>query len=298
MSRLSDFLRNRLGMSKASRSSRFRHERRFFSGQPIPTHSNRPSILFLTLHKAASVHVWKVLRKISEKSGLKPVDFEGFQFHLGHREFELDLSRLAPQGFLYGPFRSGIRKYGESVSALDLDAFKIILQLRDPRDTLTSQFFSYRYSHAMVPGSEPVVMAAREKVSQKNINQHVFAQAGYLRKLLAEYACCFSKENCLIVHYENMVFQPEAWLNQILEFLDLDTPRIRKAVRPLIASEPGPRNENIRSHKRQVWPGDHRRKLDPETIENLNLRYQDYFQALADCGALPDEYQIAVAKAA
>jgi hypothetical protein len=38
--------------------------------------------------------------------------------------------------------------------------------------------------------------------------------------------------------------------------------------------------EDIYSNKRQVTPGDHRRKLKPETIEHLNQVFADILQAL------------------
>jgi hypothetical protein len=38
--------------------------------------------------------------------------------------------------------------------------------------------------------------------------------------------------------------------------------------------------ENISSHKRQITPGDNKRKLKPETIEILNDRFADILDTL------------------
>jgi hypothetical protein len=76
-----------------------------------------------------------------------------------------------------------------------------------------------------------------------------------------------------------MVRDFESWLGQILRFWGL--PTNTPTVKTLIAeADFTVSREDPNSHKRQVQPGDHRRKLKAETIDQLNEIYAEVLDKL------------------
>jgi hypothetical protein len=71
-----------------------------------------------------------------------------------------------------------------------------------------------------------------------------------------------------------MVRDFAGWLNQIIEYWGA-TPSSRTVRRLIRQADFSVRKEDKYSHKRQVQPGDHRRKLKPQTIERLNSVFAD-----------------------
>ena len=77
-----------------------------------------------------------------------------------------------------------------------------------------------------------------------------------------------------LCRYEDIVFNKAKLVNELCLQFGLD---VSPARRGRIASvlDQRPAEENIHSHVRQVTPGDHRRKLKPSTIEQLNRALAD-----------------------
>ena len=76
-----------------------------------------------------------------------------------------------------------------------------------------------------------------------------------------------------------MVINFESWLDALIQGLELNVSsqlvdRIKREANFTFD------REDIYSHKRQVTPGDHKRKLKPETIEILNDRFAKISETL------------------
>ena len=67
---------------------RYRNERQLLRGSNLST-SQRPSMAFFTMHKAASVYVSNVLKRLAQESGLTLIDFDGFLFMGGRSPGDL-----------------------------------------------------------------------------------------------------------------------------------------------------------------------------------------------------------------
>ena len=259
-------------------------EKKVLSGKSISTRANCPSILFATIHKAASVYVWKVLKKVAQKRKIKSLNFDSHFFHEGHLNHKLSTEHFERRGLLYGPFRSGfghiIDAQGEN--SLNFDDYKIIIQLRDPRDALTSSYYSFLHSHCVPPKDRQRIESIRKRMSKLDIDQHVHGLAGFLEKQLTEYMSFFPQSNCLVLHYEDFVEQPMVWSHQIMNFLDIKgDPKVEHIFQKMISeTHKPPATENIHRHKRRVTPGDYATKLKPSTVSSLNQRFADYFQAI------------------
>ncbi len=177
-----------------------------------------------------------------------------------------------PQGCLYAPIRRPTL-----LSALErLDDFKTVILLRDPRDCLTSLYFSIAYSHRPPDNSvaRQQFFEHREEVRQREIDEFVLAEAPHWLQRYSQY--CQALEQHPDVHlltYEQLVLDFPTWLDRLAEIWGLEfSRRLRNRLTRMANFDV--QDENIYSHKRQVLPGDHRRKLKPETIQQVSELFQ------------------------
>ncbi|MCH5373480.1 MAG: sulfotransferase domain-containing protein, partial [Planctomycetes bacterium] len=174
-----------------------------------------------------------------------------------------------PKGCAYAP----LRHPNLHLALPHLDQFRVILMTRDPRDCLTSLYYSVAYSHAEPenPKALEEFHETRDLARQMEIDRFVIENSQ--REWVPNFRnlCELLKENphVRLVRYEDLVANFPAWLDEILDCwgLSLDR-RSRRKIESL--ADFNVTAENVHSHKRQVQPGDHRRKLKMDTIEQLN----------------------------
>ena len=96
-----------------------------------------------------------------------------------------------------------------------------------------------------------------------------------------------SRPNVAIVSYEEMVLAFPAWLEKIIGAFDLADPEeTRAVVAARHANSVAAGEEDAWSHKRKVTPGDHREKLQPETIRELDRIFADVLERLGYASAV------------
>lgn len=209
---------------------------------------------------------------------------------------------IANRNGCFGPLRFFL-------SSAALNSANIILNLRDPRDVLTSMFFSYCFMH---PGEIPANTGYRRKVAEMGIDKFVLdmsdenfstyqggygtgnpygAHIGSVRERYKNYLTeIVGRPNATVLSYEEMVLDFAGWLRKVLAAFELDNPEAtyrfvtsrvnvdndvtKKAARSR-ARPVEPAGEDIRSHRRKATPGDHKEKLKPKTILELNRRFSD-----------------------
>ena len=234
------------------------------------TESTQSSVVFVTMHKAASVFVDGMLDLALTPGGIVHVDFAGEAFRQGLKEWEFCVARshlFSTPGYYFGAFRGPyIDKFG------DLSRNRIIVQVRDPRDCIVSLYYSYRYSHA-APGEgvlKRIFERIRAHVGKIEIDEFALEQAKtYSKRLTLITDLCNKYENHLLLNYERMVLDFEKWERQLYDYLEIDpSPRVRKEIKARASFDV--KTEDVAQHKRQVTPGDHKRKLKPETIEQMD----------------------------
>jgi hypothetical protein len=255
----------------------FHIERRVLKGIHRSPSTER-SILFFSIYRGGSTFVGELMKKIAREVGLTPVDLDGYFFSLGRGKEWEGQGRVRrrvpyqPRGYFYGPFRS----FNRGIS--NLEDFKILLVLRDPRDVIVSSYYSI-YSHVtpMLEGKRAlrVRMKRRKKTLEQSVDEFAInkleANSRFLDRYQEYYRELLNKPNVLFLKYEDMVGDFSAWLDRLIRFLELDLSgefiRKLKAGADFKVSK-----EDVYKHKRQVTPGDHSRKLKPGTIEILNTK--------------------------
>ena len=248
------------------------------------------SILFFTTHKSASMFIYSVCKELSEKAGL---NYLSSNESIDRRDID-DPANWIEDGACIAPVRAMPRGIDSSV----LDNYKIILHLRDPRDVLTSMFFSYCFIHS---GEEAVNTGMRKEVSEKGIDAFVIKVStdkvpimlygtGDETTILSRYqdyiSMLLGRKNVTLVHYEEMVSDFRSWITRVSQpFILKDSTKVIDALCLKYEGSFKPRSvqngeEVLLDHKRKVTPGDYLDKLKPETIEKLNTIYKDILEKL------------------
>jgi hypothetical protein len=80
------------------------------------------------------------------------------------------------------------------------------------------------------------------------------------------------KPNVLISRYEEMVSDFTSWRVQVLDFCGLTLSDVNRRA---LGTPESPGLENKYAHRRQVAPGDHRRKLKQPTVARLTERLRE-----------------------
>ncbi|MEQ9299462.1 MAG: sulfotransferase domain-containing protein [Cyclobacteriaceae bacterium] len=234
-------------------------------------------IFIFTVHKAASMFLHKIASDLSDRAGLKHYSINNkknsrYWFDFENQELQnTDLWR-GKHG-CFGP----IRRLGEIP---DLDNSEVILHLRDPRDVLVSQYYSYVYSHPVIEGVFELTNKDRESLEQEGIDEFVLKRADKLERNYRNYLERFrNNDKCRIVKYEEMVIDFSAWLDPFCQVFDLgekDKVELVKTYEAEFTIE----KEDAMNHKRNITPGDHKQKLKKGTIIHLNTVFTKLLDAL------------------
>lgn len=252
----------------------FSNEFLVLNGLKRKSKSKQQSIIFFTVHKSASTFIKNTIIKLVGTSNIIPLKLSGY---LNNRKKELYYNNpqfmkkvLKERGFFYGAFRA-------FYPFPDMDKFKIILVLRDPRDVLTSFYFSTLYNH---PLSEKSVLEERKKYASYTIDEYVLDVAPSMQKNYAAYCKkLLSRKNVLFLKYEDMISSFEPWIHKLTNFLELKG--VDDCINQIIATTSFKvEKEDPNSFIRNVKAGDHLNKLKPETIVKLNELFYNELKTL------------------
>lgn len=286
-STLKNFYPIKLIIAQRKINAEFSKELSLLNGK-INSDSSHQSILFFTLHKCASVYVQKLLYDLAEDAGITPVNFENYFWKSTKlpKTVEKQLKQaFKPVGYLYGPFRSTnllpkMQEMGGYKFIDNIDDYKILLMMRDPRDVLTSKYFSLAYSHNIPKLQEEQMLATREDTLKMTVDEFVTTRSqGELKKYTEYCRELIGRPNVLFVKYEDMVNNFDTWLHTIIKYLEIDVSQ-EKVNKIISDADFTVDKEDIHSHKRQVTPGDHKRKLKPESIDTLNSQFGEVLDLL------------------
>lgn len=250
------------------------------------TDNTNQSILFFTVHKAASIYVSNIMKRLARDMGMTPINIDGYFYDImKSREWKskgrvVKKNIYKPIGYFYGPFRT----FNPAVP--NPDDYQILLVLRDPRDAVVSQYFSFLYSHGFPfltnrKQIEAKMHKRKKRISEETVDDYVIRlmNSDYIKKYYTYCQELIGKPNVLFLKYEDMVNDFDSWLKSILEFFRLNVNR--GVVNDIIRNADFKvEKENIYSHKRQVIPGDYKRKLKRETIEELNKKWEEILKIL------------------
>lgn len=238
-----------------------------------------PVYVCLGVRKSGSTMLHRIMNFLANRNQINVVDVPSTFFRNGFTVQHwqgLDLTPLVQPANCYLGFRS----YPETLGATDSyrDALKIFM-FRDPRDALVSEYFSDAYSHALpkqdaAGEGREAFLKKREEAQNADIDQWVLDKVGGIRKTLTAYAGALDDPKCLVLRYEDYIFQKRRMIVKILDHFgwSVEVPRLNKLLEEI---DVVPDSEDKSRFVRKVVPGDHIAKLKPDTVRRLNRKLED-----------------------
>lgn len=228
------------------------------------------SLVSVSTHKAGSTIANQIINMIASAKGYQsdlisqkaanspePLD----EFYVQYQK------HIQPFGFYYGMLRGLYVKDMKAIYGL-----KTIVQIRDPRDCITSFYYSLGISHAMPPNEKQAerLQATRDKIQNTELGDFALKQSyNYRQRLLVLDEIISNHDDIVVLKYEDMVENTEVWLSNIADFLGQPlTPKLQARLDRKLDFDAV--EEDPTKHKRQVNPGDYKRKLSSGTIEQMN----------------------------
>lgn len=168
-----------------------------------------------------------------------------------------------------------------TLSSQSTNLFRIF-HVRDPRDMLVSEYFSFGWSHPTTESQGTELSDRRKEIQEMSIDDYVLNQPQFSSWPLEEkfrplVERDLSHQSEVLVKYETMVTRFPVWVADVIRPFGFRFPRIAAArLAWKYRNEFKPTGKT--SHKRAVVPGDFRRQLRPQTIAVLNDRFGDVLE--------------------
>lgn len=256
----------------------FRPEKRALAGKAQPRASD-PSVLHFSYYRCGSRYASALIQRLLAPRDYQFVDYERYSAHCDRNELERFkdagylMPRLLKEGMHYGPFY----RFHEGFSGLD--GYRVVLMLRDPRDVMTSNYYSLAFGHTLY---DKLSIKQRETVRALGLDAFVLRQVDeVVSRYLTYHEMLAGRPNVLVLPYEEMVGDFARWLTRLAEFIgSADRTEVLNAIRA--EADFAVMKEDKYSHRRAVKPGNYRDKLRSETIGELDrqlsevLRLFDY----------------------
>ena len=161
-----------------------------------------------------------------------------------------------------------------------------IYQIRDPRDILVSEYFSYGWLHRTSAASSPMssefVVGQRKQIQNETIDEYAIRAATSLKSRMAPLVKRYKKlgANEIILKYEEMVLSLSEWIGKAIipfnfEFSENIISSLHEQFKNEFITKGNRRRGHFKNHKRNITPGDHKDKLQAKTIKKLNKIFKE-----------------------
>jgi Sulfotransferase domain len=233
-----------------------------------------PDCYAFSIHKAGSTLMHKMIGEVCDSACIPGISIPDILFKEG--VFEKDwaddeqILDLIASGRIYYGYRHLPKVFlNESLHLRDK---KSVLLVRDPRDALVSQYFSYggkNISHKLPDKNKEAFLEKAQATAHMEIDQYVLSNfAGYRNKLNA-YKDNLNFDNVLLFKYEDIYFDKRKFLGDIFIHFGIEVePKLLDEI--AAKHDVRPEVEDAAKHIRKGTPGDYVNKLRPETTDKLN----------------------------
>ena len=256
-------------------------ERVAFEGVPflIDTgRSGQPVWFVLGIRKSGSSMFNRALKLMAKFNSVNWVDIAGDLF-----ENNVPAPRWSnlppPEGLLrggncYGGFRD--LPAGIAADPAFQSATKVLL-VRDPRDAIVSEYFSTRATHSLPKfaedgddGAREDLLRRREEAQQVTVEDFARREARRMAETVERYIPLVGDPNLLVLKYEDVIFDKAKMVQDIATHFGWTVGQGQVGA-ILKWIDVVPEEENPDAFIRKVTPGDHREKLSPEVIGQIDL---------------------------
>lgn len=252
------------------------------------------SVLVYTVHKAASTFLHRLAADVCSELTIPYYSIydDAYQESILDDSWACLIESKGHTACCFGPIRPREKKGPlQSIVPANVGRYSIVLHVRDPRDVLTSLFFSHVYSHRNVQGGFDPSVEQRERWETEGIDRFVIDRIPDFQERYRQLLPLLNANNVVLLKYEDLVTRYDRWLHGFLQafshiepasktlFFDLiKIPRSRSDIYDSLLDkyrhEFAVQEEDVHRHKRQVTPGDYKRKLSSSTITTLNREFE------------------------
>jgi len=232
-----------------------------------------------SIHKAGSSLMYKMIGEVCRATGIPALNIPGVLFEEGVFENVWGNDRGVLELIAPGRIYFGFRNFPSVLldDQVKIREKKCVLLVRDPRDALVSQFYSFggkHVSHKMPKKNAEAFLEKARGTEDLDIDDYVLKTArNHLNKLIA-YKDSLDFSNVLLCRYEDVYFDKRGFLSDIFEHFDITVPP-KMLDRIAERNDIRPAAEDVTKHIRQGLPGDHANKLRPVTIRRLNEMFSE-----------------------
>lgn len=238
---------------------------------------NRPATFVFGIYKGGSTLLNRMIGEILRESKRRSINLPNLLRQEGWNidDVVTDLDGMFENdGIVFGGFRSFPGLLENSTTFANANR---ILMVRDPRDILVSLYFSDAYSHTIPPTgvAKEKQEEVRERALAADLNKYALENAQNVRTDLLTLGELLG-ERTTLVRYEDVIFDKPALARMICDAIgiEVDATALAEIAK---RNDIRPEKEDKKAHIRNVSPGDHKNKLTPETIEQLNETLEPVF---------------------
>jgi hypothetical protein len=238
----------------------------------------RDGMFILSIRKSGSTLLAKVIEMISEATKTQSINVGDTLFNANVSPVILHndaaINEILVPGVMYFEFRD----YPSVMEKSEVfRRGKKVMLVRDPRDALVSEYFSMAFSHNVPVTKEGQsdlnarhIEQIRAKALSSSIDDFVVERADAFVETAIRFHSALREPNIVIIKYEDIIFDKLKLVRTICEYfgLQISPAKITRIAR---AADIIPSFEDPKAHIRQAIPGDHVKKLKPETIRQLDI---------------------------
>jgi hypothetical protein len=242
----------------------------------MPEPGTGPSAFLVSLPKAGSTLFYRLMQPIANRAGLPyfslPNELHAIGVPGGDIREGMD-DVFKPTGYTFGGFRG----FERGMVLPDYADGRTVLLVRDPRDMLTSLYFSEAKSHVPPGASASDALLKQFEARRQNalttaIDDFALQRAsGLFAAYQGVFAALEGKAHKLF-RYEDVIFEKRRWIEEVMAYLGMTV--AEQVITNVVAkNDVRPSTEDEGQHIRKVAPGDHLDKLKPETIAALDEKF-------------------------
>lgn len=235
-----------------------------------------PPRFSLSVHKCGSTMAFRLISAALKQNGIKPVDIESIMWHNGFApkdwHHDSELKKLVLSGRIYNGFR-------DNPGIIPDEIGPSIFVARDPRDALTSAYFSFgpKGSHVTPAKNKKAaekMLKSRAAQSDDGIDAWVVRNIDRFKRQFLGYRNILPQLK--VFHYETILFDKLSFLRDTFEHWKIPyDPSILRSVSDELHFIP--ETEDPSRHIRKGLPGDHLEKLQTETISQIDQEMAEVY---------------------
>lgn len=239
---------------------------------------------FLGIAKSGSTLLHMMIEDVCRERNARLINISDSCFAAGFTEGKIPEQILPDLVEREAAFYYGFRRIGHLVKSRAFRTGSKIMLIRDPRDALTSLYFSMLKSHSKPDGEQgentaKLIDDQRSKASSLTINDFITSGNGdFIINAFKETEALSWLPNFHIYRYEDIIFNKIEWLRDINRLVDFG---LSEEDILAIAGKHDirPSAEDSAQHIRQVAPGNFKTHLNDDAIAYIDNKCKSALQA-------------------